>query len=210
MKLPSIALIIAASLSAIPRANAWLGDSEDALTQRYGKPKLVEITTGDVPMQRGYYAELKENFSTNTSLIASTAKGYGMDLVENRKRYTFEKDGSRIMVYVGNNGEKYGGVDFTGKSAREVITCPMVWKKDKGGDKIGHPVAFSQATINTVLDNNKGDSAWTGDWQPISVPGTFIKRTIDGTRMAIGYGVSDHEIYRLEFRMATDASKMTD
>jgi hypothetical protein len=210
MKLASIALTIAALLTAIPRANAWLGDSEDALTQRYGKPKAVEISTGDIPTQKGYYAELKENFSTNTSLIASTAKGYGMDLVETRKRYTFEKDGSRIMVYVGNDGEKYGAVDFAGKSAREVITCPSVWKKDKTGDKIGHPVAFSQATINTVLDDNKGDSAWADDWRSIPVPGTYIKRTTDGTRMAIAFGVSDHEVYRLEIRMAADASKMTD
>jgi hypothetical protein len=210
MKLASIALTIAALLSAIPRANAWLGDSQDALTQRYGKPRAVEISTGDIPTQKGYYAELKENFSTNVSLIASTAKGYSMDLVENRKRFTFEKDGSRIVVYIGNDGEKYGGVSFTGKSAREVITCPIVSKKNKNGDKVGHPVAFSQATINTMLDNNKGDSAWADDWRSISVPGTFIKRTTDGTRMAIAYGVSDHEIYRLEFRMTADASKMTD
>ena len=210
MKLACIALTIAALLTAIPRANAWLGDSEDALTQRYGKPRAVEISTGDIPMQKGYYAELKENFSTNVSLIASTAKGYSMDLVENRKRYTFEKDGARIVVYIGNDGEKYGGVDFAGKSAREVITCPIVSKKNKNGDKVGHSVAFSQATIDSTLDNNKGDSAWADDWRSISIPGTYIKRTTDGTRMAIAYGVSDHEIYRLEIRMATDASKMTD
>jgi len=210
MKPLSIALTVAALLTAVPRANAWLGDSENELTQRYGKPKAVEISNGDIPMQRGYYAELKEDFNTNVSLIASTAKGFGLDLVENRKRYTFEKDGSRIVIYIGNDGEKYGGVGFTGKSAREVITCPVVWKKNRNGDKVGHPVAFSQAAIDTILDNNKGDSAWIDDWRSISTPGTYIKRTTDGTRMAIAYGVSEHEIYRLEVRMADDATKATD
>ena len=39
MKPISIALTMVALLSAIPTANAWLGDSEDALSHRYGKPK---------------------------------------------------------------------------------------------------------------------------------------------------------------------------
>src|SRR5580704_14180899 len=68
----SMALTIAALLTAISTANAWLGDNEQELIQRYGKPRLVELTTGDIPTQKGYYAELKENFSTNVSLIAST------------------------------------------------------------------------------------------------------------------------------------------
>ena len=210
MKPILIALTIAASLTAITRASAWLGDSEDALIQRYGKPRAVEISNGDIPMQQGYYAELKENFSTNVSLIAATARGYGMDLVENRKRYTFQKDGSGIVVYVGNPDEKYSGADFAGKSAREVIACPIVWKKNKNGDKVGHPVPFSPAAINTLLENNKGDSAWADDWHSISNPGTYIKRTTDRTRMAIAYGASENEIYRLEIRMVDDASKATD
>lgn len=210
MKLVSIALTIAALLTTISTANAWLGDSEDALIQRYGKPKAVELTTGDIPTQKGYYAELKENFSTNVDLIASTAKGYGLDLVENRKRYAFQKDGSTIMVYVGNADEKYGSVDFAGKSAREVITGPFVWLKNKNHDKVGHPVAFSPAVIDTILENNKGDSTWDDAWRSISIPGTYLKRTTDKSRMAIAYGVSENQVYRLEIRMVDDASQAAD
>ena len=97
----------------------------------------MEISNGDIPTQKGYYAELKENFSTNVSLIASTDTDYNMDLVENRKRYTFQKDDLGIVVYVGNANEKYSGVDFAGKSAREVVASPIVWKKNKNGDKVG-------------------------------------------------------------------------
>lgn len=207
MKPVSIAWTIAALLTAISTADAWLGDAEEVLIRRYGKPKAVERSNGDIPTQKGYYAELKENYGTNVSLIASTDKGHSMDLVENRRRYTFQKDGLGIMVYVGNADEKYDGVDFAGKSAREIVTCPIVWKKNRGGDNIGHPVAFSPASIHTILDDNKGDSAWADAWQPISTPGTYIKRTVDKSRLAIARGVSENEIYRLEIRMADDASQ---
>ena len=207
MKPSLITLIIAALLTAISTANAWLGDSEDALSHRYGKPKAVEMSNGDIPTQKGYYAELKENFGTNVSLIASTDTGYSMDLVENRKRYTFQKDGLGIVAYVGNADEKYNSADFAGKSAREVVTCPVVWKKNKTGDKVGHPVAFSLSAINTILDNNKGDSAWGDDWQPAPTPGAYIKRTLDKSRLAIAYGVSVNEIYRLDIQMVNDATK---
>lgn len=208
MKPISIALTIAALLTAISTANAWLGDSEDALSHRYGKPKAVEMSNGDIPSQKGYYAELKQNYSTNVSLIASSAKGYSMDLVENRKRYSFQKDGLGIMVYVGNTNEQYNGVDFAGKSTREVISCPVVWKKNKNGDKIGHPVAFSPAAINAILSDNQGDSAWADNWQSISTPGTYIKRTVDKSRLAIAYGVSENEVYRLDIQMVDDATKL--
>jgi hypothetical protein len=207
MKPISIALTMAALLSAVSTANAWLGDSEDALSRRYGKPKAVELSNGSIPTQRGYYGELKEHYSTNVSLIASTAADYSMDLVENRKRYSFQKDGLAIMVYVGNTNEQYKGVDFAGKSAREVISCPVVWKKNKNGDKVGHPVAFSPAAINAILRDNQSDSAWADDWHAISPPGTYIKRTIDKSRLAIAYGVSENEIYRLDIQMADDATK---
>ena len=207
MKPSSIALTIAALLTTISTANAWLGDSEDALSHRYGKPKTVEMTTGDIPTQKGYYAELKESFGTNVSLIASTDTGYSMDLVESRKRYTFQKDGSGIVAYVGNTDEKYNGVDFAGKSAREVVLCPVVWKKNKTGDKVGYPVAFSPSTINTILDNNKGDSVWADDWQTAPTPGAYIKRTLDKSRLAIAYGISENEVYRLDIEMVDDATK---
>jgi hypothetical protein len=207
MKPVSIALTIAALLIAVSTANAWLGDTENGLIRRYGKPQTVELSNGDIPTHQGYYAELKENYGTNVSLIASTDKGYSMDLVENRKRYAFQKDGLGIRVYVGNADEKYDGVDFAGQSAREVISCPIVWKKNKHGDKIGHPVPFSMAAIHTILDDNKGDSAWAEAWQPVSAPGAYIRRTANPSRLAIAYGVSENEIYRLEIRMADDASK---
>jgi len=207
MKPVSFALTIAAVLTAVSTANAWLGDSEDALTHRYGKPKAVELTNGDIPTQKGYYAELKETYGTNVSLIASTDTGYSLDLVENRKRYTFQKDGLGITVYVGNADEKYNGADFAGKSAREVIACPVVSKKDKYGDRIGHPVAFSPSVINTILDDNKGDSTWPDTWHPIPLPGTYVKRTTDKSRIAIAYGVSENEIYRLDVQMVDDATK---
>src|SRR5580700_10289794 len=145
MKTASIALTVTALLAAISTADAWLGDSETELIQRYGKPRVVELTTGDIPMQRGYYAELKENFSTNVSLIASTdtnynSIGYGMDLVETRTRYKFENNGSGITVYVGNTNEQYSGVDFAGKSAREIVKSGTVWQKNKNGDKVAVPV----------------------------------------------------------------------
>ena len=207
MKPSSIALTIAALLTTISTANAWLGDSEDALSHRYGKPKAVEMSNGDIPTQKGYYAELKENFGTNVSLIASTDTGYSMNLVETRKRYKFQKDGLGIVVYVGNTGEKYNGADFAGKSAREVVLCPVVSKKNKTGDKVGHPVAFSLSTINSILNNNKGDSAWADVWQANSTPGAYIKRTLDKSRLAIAYGVSENEIYRLDIEMVNDATK---
>jgi hypothetical protein len=215
MKPVLIALAVAASLATAQTARAWLGDTEDALTQHFGRPKAVEAATGDIPMQKGYYAELKENFSTNVSLIASTQKayaepGYGLDLVETRTRYKFEKDDLGIVVYLGNADEKYGGVDFAGKSAREVINCRIEWQKNKNGDKVGHSVAFAPAAVNAILDDNKGNSAWPDEWQSISVPGTYIKRTADKTRLAIAYGPSANAIYRLEVRMVDDASKATD
>lgn len=208
MKPISIALTMVALLSAIPTANAWLGDSEDALTRRYGKPKAMELSNGSIPTQKGYYGELKEHYSTNVSLIASTATDYSLDLVENRKRYTFQKDGFGIVAYVGNTNEQYSGVDFAGKSAREVISSPIVWKKNKNGDKVGHPVPFSPAAINAILDNNHGDSTWTDGWRSISPPGTFIKRTIDKSRIAIAYGTSENEIYRLDIEMVDDATRL--
>jgi hypothetical protein len=215
MRPSSIALTVVALLATVSTAHAWLGDTEAALTQRYGKPRSVESTTGDIPTQKGYYAELKENFSTNVSLIASTDKGYnevgyGMDLVEIRKRDTFEKDGVGTLVYLGNANETYGGVDFAGKSAREVISARIVWLKNKNGDKVGHPVPFSPAATNAILENNKGNSTWADEWRPLAIAGAYIKRTTDKSRLAIAYGVSPTEIYRLELRMVDDASKATD
>ena len=127
MKPIVIAAAIGTVLGITATANAWLGDSRDGLIQRYGKPTLVQLTTGDIPTQKGYYAELKENFSTNVSLIAWTSTnydeiGYGMDLVESRTRYTFEKDGLTIVAYLGNAGEKYNGADFSARTAREIVS----------------------------------------------------------------------------------------
>src|SRR5437016_6527958 len=134
MKSLFIPVTIAASLAA--NANAWLGDSEPTLVQRYGPPRAVEISTGDIPTQKGYYVELTASFTTNVSLIASTNDNYNLDLVETRERYTFTKDSLGVTVYLGNAGEKYNGVDFSGLSVREVINCPLVWRKNTHGDKV--------------------------------------------------------------------------
>ena len=142
--------------------------------------------------------ELTESFTTNVSLIATTNNDYNMDLVETRQRDTFTKDGLGIVVYIGNVGEKYNDVDFSGSSVREVINCPLVWQKNKNGDKVGHSVPFSPAALNALLENNKGNSTWADDWHPLSLtPGIYIKRTADKSRMAIAYGVSENEIHRL-------------
>jgi len=209
MKSISIVLALVVSVTAFQTAHARLGDSEDALIQRYGKPRVIEATTGDIPMQKGFYAELKENFNTNVSLIASTDTNYndidyGMDIVETRTRYKFEKDGLRVTAYVGNADEKYGGVGFAGRSAREVIYSPFTWAKNKIGDKVGHPQPFSPTAINTILDDNKGDSIWSDGWQPGPSPGIYIKHTTDKSRMAIAYGPSENAIYRFEVRMISD------
>ena len=211
MKTISIALAIAASLTAVATTNAWLGDTEPTLVQRYGPPRAVEISTGNIPTQKGYYVELTESFTTNVSLIATTNNDYNMDLVETRQRDTFAKDGLGIVVYVGNVGEKYNGVDFSGSSVREVINCPLVWQKNKNGDKVGHPAPFSPTAINTLLENNKGNSTWADNWHTLSfIPGTYIKRTADKSRMAIAYGVSENEIHRLEVRMVDGDGKSAD
>jgi hypothetical protein len=206
MKPVSTAVTIAAVLGLAATANAWLGDSEDALVQRYGKPALVQLTTGDIPTQKGYYAELKENFSTNVSLIAWTGTnydeiGYGMDLVETRNRYTFEKDGLKIVVYTGNPG------DFSDRSAREIVYSGTVWEKDKSGDEFRRSVPLTQSVIDAFLENNKGDSSWPDAWQPSAVPGTWLKRSTDKVRMAVAHGVSEHEIYKIEVRMVDDQTR---
>ena len=206
MKTPFIALTIAALLTSITPANAWLGDSEPTLVQRYGSPHAVEISMGDIPTQKGYYVELKEAFTTNVSLIAASRNDYNMDLVETRQRDTFTKDGLGIVVYVGNVGEKYNGIDFSGSSVREVINCPLVWRKNTYGDNVAHFLFFSPSAIDTLLENNKGDSTWADTWRPLSSePGIYIKRTADNSRLAIAYGVSENEIHRLEIRMVDEA-----
>jgi hypothetical protein len=212
MKITFIAVTTAAALGIAATANAWLGDSQDTLTQRYGKPTLVQLTTGDIPTQKGYYAELKENFSTNVSLVAWTGTnydeiGYGMDLVETRNRYTFEKDGLKIITYVGNPGEKYNGADFSDRSAREIINSGTVWEKDKSGDQFRRSVPISPSVINAFLENNKGDSTWPDAWQPSAIPGTWLKRATDKARMAIAHGTSEQKIYRLEVRMVDDTTR---
>jgi hypothetical protein len=212
MKTTFTALTLAALFGITTAANAWLADSQDALTQRYGRPTLVQLTTGDIPAQKGYYAELKQNYSTNVSLIAWTGTnydeiGYGMDLVETRRRYTFEKEGLRIIAYLGNAGEKYNGADFSDRSAREIVNSGTVWEKDKSGDKFRRSVPLSPSVIDAFLENNKGNSTWPNAWQPSSIPGTWLKRTTDKARMAIAHGTSEHEIYKLEVRMVDDATR---
>jgi hypothetical protein len=202
MKTPFITLTIATSLTLITTANAWLGDSEPTLVKRFGSPHAVEISTSDIPTKKGFYVELTEAFTTNISLIASTNNDYNLNLVETRQRDSFTKDGLNITVYVGNVGEQYNGVDFSGASVREVINCPLLWQKNSHRDNVGRFMLFSPSAINTLLENNKGDSTWVAGWHPLfSVPGIYIKRTADKSRLAIGYGVSENEIHRLEFRM---------
>ena len=211
MKTISIALAIAVSLTIITTANAWLGDSEPTLVQRYGSPRAVEISTDDIPTQKGFYVELTEAFTTNISLIASTNNDYNLDLVETRQRDTFMKDGLKITVYVGNVGEKYNGLDFSGSSVREVVNCPIVWRLNSHHDNVGHFMFFSPSAMNTILDNNKGNSTWADSWHPLSsVPGIYIKRTADKSRLAIGYGASENEIHRLELRMVDQNGQTAD
>jgi hypothetical protein len=211
MKTISIALALAASLTIITTANAWLGDSEPTLVQRYGAPRAVEVSTGDIPTRKGFYVELTEAFTTNISLIASTNNDYNLDLVETRQRDTFTKDGLGITVYVGNVGERYNAVDFSGSSVREVIRCPIVWRKNSHGDNVGHFMFFSPAAVNTLLENNKGDSTWADSWHTLSsLPGIYIKRTADSSRIAIAYGVSADKIHRIEFRMVDQNGQTAD
>jgi len=211
MKIASIALAIATSLTALTTANAWLGDSEPTLVQRYGPPRAVEVSTGDIPTQKGFYVELTASFTTNVSLIASTNDNYNLDLVETRERYTFMKDSLGVTVYLGNAAEKYDSVDFSGLSVREVINCPLVSRKNTHGDRVGRFMFFSPAAINALLDNNKGNSTWADVWRPTSLmSGIFIKRTADKSRMAIAYGASENEIHRLEFRMVDETGKSAD
>jgi hypothetical protein len=211
MKTISFALAIAASLTIITTANAWLGDSEPTLVQRYGHPRAVEIATGEIPTQKGFYAELTESFTTNVSLTVSTNDDYDLDLVETRQRDTFTKDGQRIVVYIGNVGEKYNGVDFSGSSTREVFHCPIVWGKNTHGDKVGRFVFFSPTVVNTLLQNNQGNSTWSDGWHTLPlVAGIYFKYSPDRSRMAIAYGLSENEIYRLEFRMENQSNLFAD
>jgi hypothetical protein len=211
MKTLLITLASAASLTLITTANAWLDDSEPTLVQRYGSPRAVEVSTSDIPTQKGFYVELTEAFTTNISLIASTNNDYNLDLVETRQRDSFTKDGLKITAYVGNVGEKYNGLDFSGSSVREVVNCPIVWRLNSHHDNVGHFMFFSPSAINTILDNNKGDSTWADSWHPLSsVPGIYIKRTADKSRLAIGYGASENEIHRLELRMVDQNGQTAD
>jgi len=211
MKTLLIALTIATSLTIITTANAWLGDSEPTLVQRYGSPHAVEISTGDIPTRKGFYVELTEAFTTNISLIASTNNDYNLDLVETRQRDTFTKDSLGITAYIGNVGEKFNGLDFSGSSVREVINCPIVWNTNTHKDNVGIFRFFSSAALNTMLQNNQGDSTWADTWHPLSsLPGIYIKRTDDKSRLAIAYGTSVKEIHRLEFRMVDANGQTTD
>lgn len=212
MKPISIAVTVTAALGLTATAHAWLGDTEDALIQHYGKPTLVQSTTGEIPTQKGYYAELKENYNTNVSLVAWSGTnynevGYGMDLVETRPRFTFQKDGLTIIAYIGNPGEKYNGADFSDRSAREILNCGSVWKKDKSGDQFRQSVPLSPSAIDTFLKENQGDSTWADAWQPSLIPGTWLKRTADKTRLAIAHGTSENQIYQLEVRMVDDTAQ---
>lgn len=211
MKTISIALTIAASLALVATSQAWLGDPEPTLAQRYGKPLAVEVSTDDIPTQKGVYIELTEAFTTNISLIASTNDNYNLNLVETRQRDTFMKDGEHITVYIGNVGEHYNGVDFSGASVREVINCPITWQKNTHNDLVGRFAFFSPTAINTMLENNHGDSTWPDDWRALSsTPGIFVKRTADKTRIAIAYGTSDKKIHRVEFRMVDQNGQTAD
>lgn len=215
MKTTFTALTIAASLGIAATANAWLGDSREALTQRYGKPMLTQLTTGEVPTQKGYYAELKENFSTNASLIAWTGTnydevGYGMDLVETRSRTLFETNGLRIVVYIGNAGETYSGADFAGRSAREILNGGSIWQKNKSGDKFTRSVPLSPTAISAFLENNKGESIWPDAWQPSATPGRWLKRTADKSRLAVAHGTLDQQLYQVEVRMVDDLTRAQD
>jgi hypothetical protein len=215
MRATFMALAVTVLLVAASTANANLGDSLDTLIQQYGKPTLVQSTTGDIPTQKGYYAELKENYNTNVSLVAWTGTnynevGYGMDLVETRPRFTFEKDGLTVIAYIGNAGEKYNGADFSDRSAREILNCGSVWKKDKSGDQFRQSVPLSPSVIDSFLEHNKGDSTWADAWQPSATPGTWLKRTADKTRLAIAHGTSENQLYQIEVRMVDDTTQATD
>jgi hypothetical protein len=212
MKAQLIASAVAALLAATTTANAWLGDTLDTLTHRYGKAAWMESTTGEIPTQKGQYAELKEAYGTNVSLIAQLstnydAIGYGMDLVEIRTRYLFVTNGLGTVVYIGNTGETYNGADYSGRSAREILHAGSVWQKDTSGDKFTHPVPIPTPVVDAFLENNKGDSTWVDGWQPYSAPGLFLRHTADKMRLAIGQGPSEHQLYRVEVRMVDDKTR---
>jgi hypothetical protein len=212
MKPVSIAIALAAMLAVATTANAWLGDSLATLNQSYGNPLWMQSTTGDIPTQKGQYAELKESYGTNVSLIAQLSTnydetGYGMDLVEIRTRYLFVTNGLSIAVYIGNGGETYNGTDFSGRSAREILRAASVWQKDSSGDKFTHPLPIPPSVVDAFLEHNQGDSTWVGGWQPYSAPGLYLRHTVDKTRLAIGQGPSENQLYRVEVRMVNDKTR---
>ena len=220
MKPVSIGSALAAILAATTTANAWLGDSLTTLNQRYGKPAWMQSTSGDIPAQQGQYAELKEAYGTNVSLIAQLSTnydeiGYGMDLAETRTRYLFVTNpemnsgraGLGIVVYIGNRGETYNGTDFSGRSAREILRAGSIWQKDPSGDKFTHPVPIPPSVVDAFLEHNKGDSTWVDGWQVHSAPGLYLKHTADKMRLAIGQGPSEHHFYRVEVRMVDDKTR---
>jgi len=212
MKPALVGLTIAATFAIASTANAWLGDSQDALIRRYGKPVLRQLTTGDIPNQRGYYAELKENYSTNISLIAEMSTnydeiGYGMDLIERRTREIFRTNDMIIAVYIGNVGETYTGADFAGRSVREILSDGSIWQKDSFGDKYAHPLPLAPSVISAFLADNKGESGWEEGWQSSGTPGTWLKRSGSKARMAIAHGPSEQEIYQIEVRMVSETNR---
>jgi len=212
MKPVSIGSAIAVMLAATATANAWLGDSLVSLDQHYGKPAWMQSTTGDIPTQKGQYAELKEGYGTNVSLIAQLSTnydeiGYGMDLVEIRTRYLFVTNGLGIVVYIGNPGETYNGTDYSGRSAREILHAGSVWQKDTSGDKFTHPLPIPPSAVDAFLEHNKGDSTWVDGWLVHSAPGLYLKHTADKMRLAIGQGPSEHQFYRVEVRMVDDKTR---
>jgi hypothetical protein len=195
-----LAAALVLALAADSRAD--LGDTPQQLKDRFGAPISVEKTTGDIPTQYGYYLELAENSSTNLIWMAPSKDGHYLELIEKRTRCTYFEDSLRVLAYLGIPNEKYGGIDYSGKCAREVVDGPIRWEKNIAGDKVGHPLPLTQETIGLELDANKGHSTWSDDWEPMITPGRFIRSTADRTRNAIAYGVSPQEVYRLEVIMA--------
>jgi len=197
-----IAFVLITSLAIVIPTMARLGDNSTSLIAHYGKHFAIEDSTDDIPTNKGVYIELTEAFVTNVSIIASTNDNYNLNLVETLQRQSFTTNGLHITAYVGNPGENFNGVDFSGQSVREVINCPLTWQTNSHQDQHGWFLFFPPAAIDKFLADNGGNSEWSGSWHSLtSSPGIFIKRTADKSRLAIAYGTSTNEIHRLEFRM---------
>ena len=126
---------------------------------------------------------------------------------ESRKLYNFEKDGFTVAIFLGNAGEKYNGVLFEGRSAKETIA-----KMVQVGTNARKAAPLSAQTIEGILEANRGNSTWQKEWQfqNSSAGGdSYAKWTANKTRKATITGDPGKEIYSLAVEMRDVGEKTT-